>query len=85
MKKIENLAKNTTLAILVFVIVFGAVASFFPSFNMDGYVKLLQAYAPLYGTLIVSIGANSAMQKIKGSKDAKSQTQKNDTVDTYSM
>lgn len=68
MKKIENLAKNTTLAILVFVVVFGAVASFFPNFNMDGYVEMLKAYTPLYATLIVSIGTNSALEKVNDAK-----------------
>ena len=68
MKKIENLAKNTTLAILVFVVIFGSVASFFPNFNMSGYVEMLKAYTPLYATLIVSIGTNSALGKVNDAK-----------------
>lgn len=65
MKKINNLAKNITLSILVFVIVFGSVATLIPSFNASGYAEILRAYTPLYATLIVSIGANSAVKKIK--------------------
>lgn len=68
MGKIQGLAKKTTLAILVFVILFGAVAAFFPRFNMEGFVKLVQSYTPLYATLILSIGTNSAVEKIQEGK-----------------
>lgn len=65
----KNLAKNVTIILLVVMFVVGAAGSFVATFEMDGYVKLLNAYAPLYISLIASIGANSAVKKVKEAKD----------------
>jgi len=40
-------------------------------FGMDKYIDFLGAYAPLYMSLILSIGANSAVKKIKEVKEVK--------------
>jgi hypothetical protein len=65
----KNLAKNVTIILLIGMFIVGAVGSFVATFEMDGYVKLLNAYAPLYISLIASIGANSAVKKVKEAKD----------------
>lgn len=65
----KNLAKNVTIILLIGMFIVGAVGSFIATFEMDGYVKLLNAYAPLYISLIASIGANSAVKKVKEAKD----------------
>ena len=68
MKKIENLAKNISLALLVYALVLGSIGAFCSSFNMSGYVDLLRGYAPLYVTLIASIGTNSVVNKLQTDK-----------------
>lgn len=64
----KNVAKNTTIALLVLMFVVGAIGSFVASFDVDGYIDFLKAYAPLYISLIASIGANSAVKKVKEAK-----------------
>lgn len=65
----KNLAKNVTIILLVVMFVVGAAGSFIQAFGMDGYIDFLKAYAPLYISLIASIGANSAVKKVKEAKD----------------
>ncbi len=66
----KNLAKNITIILLIAMFIVGATGSFIAIFNMDGYINFLSAYAPLYISLILSIGANSAVKKVKEVKDA---------------
>ncbi len=63
------MAKKLTLAILALAFLVGCVGAFVLKFNMDGYIKFLQGFSPLYISLIASIGANSAVEKYKGAKE----------------
>ena len=67
----KNIAKNTTIMLLILMFIVGSVGSFVVEFGMDKYIDFLKAYAPLYMSLILSIGANSAVKKIKETKDVK--------------
>ena len=67
----KNIAKNTTITLLILMFLVGAVGSFVIEFGMDKYIDFLKAYAPLYMSLILSIGANSAVKKIKETKETK--------------
>ena len=64
----ENVAKNLTLTILSLAFIIGCVGSFVPIFNMNGYIDFLKGFAPLYISLIVSIGGNSAVKKLQENK-----------------
>ena len=64
----DNIAKNLTLMILALAFLIGAVGSFIPIFNMDGYTKFLIHFSPFYLGLIASIGTNSAVKKIQENK-----------------
>jgi hypothetical protein len=59
------MAKYLTLGILLVGFIIGVVGSFIGTFNMDGYINFLKGFAPLYIALIASIGANSAVDKVK--------------------
>lgn len=59
------MAKNLTLIILSLAFLIGSVGAFVGTFNMDGYINFLKGFAPLYISLIASIGANSAVEKYK--------------------
>jgi len=59
----KNLAKNTTIALLVIMFIIGCVGAFISTFKMEEYVSFLKAYAPLYVSLIASIGVNSLKKK----------------------
>lgn len=67
----KNIAKNTTITLLILMFLVGAIGSFVIEFGMDKYIDFLKAYAPLYMSLILSIGANSAVKKIKEVKEIK--------------
>lgn len=67
----KNIAKNTTITLLILMFLVGAIGSFVIEFGMDKYIDFLKAYAPLYMSLILSIGANSAVKKIKQNKENK--------------
>jgi len=64
----KNLAKNLTLTILSLAFIIGCVGSFVPIFNMTGYIDFLKGFAPLYISLIMSIGGNSALKKLQENK-----------------
>lgn len=64
----KNLAKYTTIGILISAFCVGSVGAFIPTFLMEGYVVFLKGFAPLYITMITSIGANSAIKKIQENK-----------------
>jgi hypothetical protein len=69
-KVLSNLAKNTTLAMLIIVFIIGIGGSFeFLNYNMEKLKIFLEAFVPFYAVLIVSIGTNSAIDKIKKEKD----------------
>ena len=59
------MAKKLTLIILSLAFLIGSVGAFIGTFNMDGYINFLKGFAPLYIALIASIGANSAVDKVK--------------------
>lgn len=65
MKEKKGIAKKLTLIILAIAFAVGCIGAFVPTFNMDGYTRFLPAFAPIYISLIASIGANSAMEKYK--------------------
>lgn len=65
----KNIAKNLTLGILASAFVVGCVGAFIPTFLMEGYTVFLKGFAPIYISLIASIGANSAVEKLKGKTD----------------
>ncbi len=64
----KNIAKNVTISLFIAMFIVGAVGSFVQVFGMDKYIEALKAYAPLYISLILSIGANSAVKKVKEGK-----------------
>lgn len=59
------MAKKLTLIILSLAFLIGSAGAFVGTFNMDGYINFLKGFAPLYIALIASIGANSAVDKVK--------------------
>lgn len=63
---IKGFAKKLTYAIIILVTAVGILGSFTViPFDMDAYVKFLPALAWLVVPLVVSIGANSAVDKLK--------------------
>lgn len=64
-----DIAKKLTLAILAIGFIVGSVGSWFEIFNMDKYTSFMTAFTPMYLGLIVSIGSNSAVEKIKEAKE----------------
>ena len=67
MKK-QGIAKITTLAILIASWGVASVGAWFKVFDMEGFIAFLKGFAPLYISLIASIGANSAVEKYKETK-----------------
>ena len=63
------MAKKLTLIILGVAFVVGCVGAWFSRFQMDGFIAFLKGFAPLYISLIASIGANSAVEKYKGKEE----------------
>lgn len=61
----KGIAKYITLALLVIMFIIGCVGSFIDIFKMNEYVTFLKAYAPLFISLIASIGVNSYKNKDK--------------------
>lgn len=64
----KNLAKNATIAMMTAAFIVGCVGAFIPTFQMDHYGTFLQRFAPIYISLIFSIGTNSAIEKITTKK-----------------
>ncbi|MFZ7132239.1 MAG: hypothetical protein ACOWWR_07770 [Eubacteriales bacterium] len=64
----KNIAKYMTLVMLGVAFCVGCVGAFFPSFQMEGFATFLKSFAPIYISLIASIGANSAIKKIQETK-----------------
>ena len=64
----KKLAKKTTLGILCLAFLVGSIGAFVAIFNMTGYIDFLKAFAPIYISLIASIGANSAVKAVKDVK-----------------
>lgn len=59
------MAKKITLVLLIIMFVIGIIGAFVAGFKMNDYVTFLKAYAPLYISLIASIGLNSYKKKDK--------------------
>ena len=62
------MAKKLTLIILAVALIVGCVGAWFKVFDMEGFIAFLKGFAPLYISLIASIGANSAVEKYKETK-----------------
>jgi len=64
-KQIKGFAKKLTYGIIIISFVIGVLGSTdYIKFNMADYVQFLGAFAWVVVPLIISIGANSAMDKI---------------------
>lgn len=65
-KGIKGFAKKLTYAIIIIAFLVGVLGAFtFVPFDMAAYVSFLPAIALFVIPLILSIGANSAVEKIK--------------------
>ena len=62
------MAKKLTLTILALAFLIGSLGAWFKVFDMEGFIAFLKGFAPLYISLIASIGANSAVEKYKETK-----------------
>ena len=69
-------AKYISLAILIAMVVLGCVVLFIPSISMDRYVSLAKAVATVLIPLFISIGTNSAVEKITSKKETSSCVEK---------
>lgn len=67
----KKIAKHLTLALLVVAFIVGCVGAFIESFQIEGYTTFLKGFTPIYISLIASIGANSAVEKMQEKKQAK--------------
>lgn len=65
------MAKKITWAILIISVIVGILMVFIKGLDMDRYTLYVKGVAFLYVPLVTSIGANSAIDKVKGSKDEK--------------
>lgn len=66
--KAPGSAKLVTLIVLFGITTIGILGSFnFMDFNMDNYVKFLDKFVWFFLPIITSIGANTAIQKVKES------------------
>ena len=63
-------AKYISLSILIAMVVLGIVVLFIPSINMDRYCSLAKAVATVLIPLFISIGTNSAVEKITSKKES---------------
>ena len=57
-------AKYISLCILIVLVVVGVIALFIPSITMDKYETLVKSVATVLIPLFISIGSNSAIEKI---------------------
>ena len=57
-------AKYISLSILIALVIVGVVVLFIPSISMDKYVSLVKSVATVLIPLYISIGSNSAIEKI---------------------
>lgn len=71
-KGIKGFASKLTYAIIIVSFLVGIIGSFgLWGFDMDAYVKFLPAIGFLVVPLIISIGTNSAVTKIKNGETEK--------------
>lgn len=64
-------AKYISLGILIAMVVLGVVVLFMTRIPMDRYVQLAKSVATVLIPLFVSIGGNSAVEKITNSVNSK--------------
>jgi hypothetical protein len=64
-------AKYISLGILIALVVLGVVVLFFTEIPMDRYVQLSKSVATVLIPLFISIGGNSAVEKITNSVNSK--------------
>lgn len=64
MDSIVMKAKYISLSILIALVVIGVVVLFIPSVSMDKYVSLCKSVATVLIPLFISIGSNSAIEKL---------------------
>lgn len=60
------MGKKISLIITVITAIIGIVLIFITDIDMERYATFTKAFAPFALTLMVSIGANSAVDKISG-------------------
>lgn len=65
------MAKKITLGILIISVLVGLVLLFFVNVDMERFMTYVKAVAYLYVPLVASIGINSGVETIKGSKEEK--------------
>ena len=64
-------AKYISLSILIAMVILGCVVLFFTEIPMDRYVQLSKSVATVLIPLFISIGGNSAVEKITNSVNSK--------------
>lgn len=65
------MGKIISLIITVITAVIGIILIFITNIDMERYATFTKAFAPFALTLMVSIGANSAVDKISGKSSSK--------------
>lgn len=65
------MGKIISLIITVITAVIGIILIFITNIDMERYATFTKAFAPFALTLMVSIGANSAVDKISGKGSSK--------------
>lgn len=65
------MGKIISLIITVITAVIGIILIFITNIDMERYATFTKAFAPFALTLMVSIGANSAVDKISGKRSSK--------------
>ena len=65
------MGKIISLIITVITAVIGIILIFITDIDMERYATFTKAFAPFALTLMVSIGANSAVDKISGNSSPK--------------
>ena len=65
------MGKIISLIITIITAVIGIILIFITNIDMERYATFTKAFAPFAVTLMVSIGANSAVDKISGKSSPK--------------
>lgn len=64
------MGKIISLIITIITAVIGIILIFITNIDMERYATFTKAFAPFALTLMVSIGANSAVDKIRGKSNS---------------
>lgn len=71
------MGKIISLIITIITAVIGIILIFITDIDMERYATFTKAFAPFALTLMVSIGANSAVDKISGKDSSKEEDKLN--------